>query len=102
SRHRTFSRDWSSDVCSSDLAKILTANNAVDFDVLLLISARLIRSSRDVREELQSRFQYLLIDEYQDTNHAQFVIAHSLASASRKIGRASCRGLGGVAVGRGC
>lgn len=66
-------------------AKILKANNAVDFDDLLLITAKLIRNSREVREELQSRFQYLLIDEYQDTNHAQFVIAHSLASASRNI-----------------
>lgn len=66
-------------------AKILKANNAVDFDDLLLICARLIRNSQQVREELQNRFQYLLIDEYQDTNHAQFVIAHSLASASRNI-----------------
>jgi DNA helicase-2/ATP-dependent DNA helicase PcrA len=61
--------------------KILARNNAVDFDDLLLKTAALLRGHDDVRSELQERFRYVLIDEYQDTNHAQFVIADSIASA---------------------
>ncbi|MCH7601288.1 MAG: UvrD-helicase domain-containing protein [Planctomycetes bacterium] len=65
--------------------RILKANDALDFDDLLLFTANLLRSRQEVRKELQARFQYLLIDEYQDTNHAQFIIAHSLASAHSNI-----------------
>lgn len=61
--------------------KVLKANNAVDFDDLLVITAKMLREQHAVRQELQERYQYLLIDEYQDTNHAQFVIAHALASS---------------------
>ena len=61
--------------------KILARNNAVDFDDLLLKTAALLRSDEEVRTGLQDRFRYVLIDEYQDTNHAQFVIADSIASA---------------------
>ena len=60
---------------------ILDANHAVDFDDLLRHSARLLRTDGDVRQELQDRFRYVLIDEYQDTNHAQFVIANAIAAA---------------------
>jgi DNA helicase II / ATP-dependent DNA helicase PcrA len=59
----------------------LRAANAVDFDDLLLLTARMLKESKEVREELQQRWQYLLIDEYQDTNRAQFVIASLLAGA---------------------
>jgi DNA helicase-2/ATP-dependent DNA helicase PcrA len=61
--------------------KILARNNAVDFDDLLLKTATLLRSHDDVRSQLQDRFRYVLIDEYQDTNHAQFVIADAIATA---------------------
>ena len=60
---------------------ILDANHAVDFDDLLRHSARLLRQDEAVRTELQERFRYVLIDEYQDTNHAQFVIANAIAAA---------------------
>lgn len=53
--------------------------NAVDFDDLLMLTARALRSSAALREQCRSRWQYLLVDEYQDTNHAQFVIASLLA-----------------------
>lgn len=53
--------------------------NAVDFDDLLLRTVRALRDSEMVREECRSRWQYLLIDEYQDTNRAQFAIASLLA-----------------------
>ena len=65
--------------------KILAANDALDFDDLLLRAAALLRQSAPVRTTLQERYQYLLIDEYQDTNHAQFVIAHTLAAAHGNI-----------------
>lgn len=64
---------------------ILTQNRALDFDDLLLKMARLLRDNETVRRELQKRYQYLLIDEYQDTNHAQFVIAHTLAAQHQNI-----------------
>jgi DNA helicase-2/ATP-dependent DNA helicase PcrA len=60
---------------------VLRRNNAVDFDDLLLRTANLLRTNEDVRTQLQDRFRYVLIDEYQDTNHAQFVIADAIASA---------------------
>lgn len=65
--------------------KVLKANNAVDFDDLLVVTAKMLREQQAVRQELQERYQYLLIDEYQDTNHAQFVIAHSLASVHANV-----------------
>jgi DNA helicase-2/ATP-dependent DNA helicase PcrA len=65
--------------------KILKKNEALDFDDLLLVTARLLKQCEEGRTELQKRFQYIMIDEYQDTNYAQFVIAHSLASAHKNI-----------------
>ena len=65
--------------------RILKKNDALDFDDLLLVSARLLKHNESVRRELQERFQYIMIDEYQDTNYAQFVIAHALAASHRNI-----------------
>lgn len=65
--------------------KTLRQNNAVDFDDLLLHIATLLRDDGEVREELRQRFRHVLIDEYQDTNHAQFLIADGLASGHRQI-----------------
>ncbi|HEY4328639.1 MAG TPA: UvrD-helicase domain-containing protein [Phycisphaerae bacterium] len=65
--------------------QILADNKAVDFDDLLLKMAILLRDNREVREKLQERFQYILIDEYQDTNHAQFLLAHMLAMNHKNI-----------------
>jgi len=59
--------------------KILANNNALDFDDLLVKTAFLLRDEGDIRIELSSRFKYLLVDEYQDTNHAQYQIAKGLA-----------------------
>ncbi|MCC6908962.1 MAG: UvrD-helicase domain-containing protein [Phycisphaerales bacterium] len=65
--------------------KTLRQNNAVDFDDLLLHIATLLRDDAQVREELRNRFRHVLIDEYQDTNHAQFLIADGLAAGHRRI-----------------
>ena len=64
---------------------ILRSNDALDFDDLLLRTAQLLRTQPATLGELQERYQYLLIDEYQDTNHAQFQIASALASSHRNI-----------------
>ncbi|MCW5775381.1 MAG: UvrD-helicase domain-containing protein [Phycisphaeraceae bacterium] len=67
--------------------KALRAANAVDFDDLLLLTAIMLTRSKAVREDCRARWQYLLIDEYQDTNHAQFVIASLLAGGSDGVAR---------------
>jgi DNA helicase-2/ATP-dependent DNA helicase PcrA len=59
--------------------KRLREVNALDFDDLLLIPALTLRQDAELRAELDARFRYLLIDEYQDTNAAQYEIARRLA-----------------------
>jgi len=65
--------------------QILKDLNALDFDDLLMKAAFLLENSSDVCAELGNRFKFLLIDEYQDTNHAQYRIAKALASAHNNI-----------------
>jgi DNA helicase-2/ATP-dependent DNA helicase PcrA len=64
---------------------LLKQNNALDFDDLLLRTTLAMRDHPTVLAELQERFLYILIDEYQDTNHAQYVLAHALAMKHRNI-----------------
>ncbi len=77
--HRTVARVY------SKYQAMLTQNNALDFDDLLLKAVNSFREHGDVLAELQERFQYILIDEYQDTNHAQYMLAHLLARKRRNI-----------------
>uniref|UniRef100_UPI0040285262 UvrD-helicase domain-containing protein n=1 Tax=Megasphaera sp. TaxID=2023260 RepID=UPI0040285262 len=63
----------------------LRENNAVDFDDLLFLAVRLLQENEEVREKYQSRFQYILVDEYQDTNHAQYALTKILAARWRNI-----------------
>ena len=63
----------------------LRENNAVDFDDLLFLAVRLLQEKEDVREKYQSRFQYILVDEYQDTNHAQYALTKILAARWRNL-----------------
>jgi len=65
--------------------QILAERNGLDFDDLLLKTAFLLRDRSDVRIELANRFRFLLIDEYQDTNHAQYRIARDLVSEHNNI-----------------
>jgi DNA helicase-2/ATP-dependent DNA helicase PcrA len=65
--------------------QLLNQNNALDFDDLLLRATDAFRSHPEVLAELQERFQYILIDEYQDTNHAQYILAHALALKHRNM-----------------
>lgn len=63
----------------------LMLNNAVDFDDLLLLSVRLLQDSPEVLAKYQDKFRYILIDEYQDTNRAQYLLARLLAAKYRNI-----------------
>jgi len=85
-------QEEASDFYSKSIAKIyrayeniLRGNDAVDFDDLLLKTAQLLSGDEEVRHRLQERYQYLMIDEYQDTNHTQFVIADSISKNHRNI-----------------
>ncbi|MFI4860174.1 MAG: ATP-dependent helicase [Phycisphaerales bacterium JB063] len=66
-------------------ATILEKNHALDFDDLLLKTVELMRDHPKVLAELREKYQYVLIDEYQDTNHAQFMIANALASGHQNM-----------------
>ena len=59
--------------------KRLLASSAVDFDDLLLHVARLLHDDTELRTELDTRFRYVMVDEYQDTNRAQYVILRALS-----------------------
>lgn len=65
--------------------KKLKENNAMDFDDLLRLAVRLLQEHEDVREKYQNRFQYILVDEYQDTNHAQYTLTKLLSQKWRNI-----------------
>ncbi len=64
---------------------ILNERNGLDFDDLLMKTAFLLQDHSDVCRELNERFKFLLIDEYQDTNHAQYKIARALVSQHNNI-----------------
>ena len=65
--------------------KQLRANNALDFDDLLVKCVQLFQTQRDVLEYYQNRFRYIMVDEYQDTNTVQFELVRLLASGSRNL-----------------
>lgn len=63
----------------TEYEKQLRANNALDFDDLLLKTVQLFQTQPDVLESYQERFRYIMVDEYQDTNTAQFELIRLLA-----------------------
>ena len=65
--------------------KELRKSNALDFDDLLLETVRLLKSSSTVRERYQRRYEYLLIDEYQDTNRPQYELIKLLAGTRHNV-----------------
>ncbi len=77
----TFARDFK----SQNIAKIfefyentLNNNNAIDFDDMLLITVKLLEQNAEVREKYYKKFQHILVDEYQDTNQAQYQLVKAL------------------------
>ncbi|MGN1080670.1 MAG: ATP-dependent helicase [Acutalibacteraceae bacterium] len=65
--------------------KRLKEADAMDFDDLIFNTVKLFQSDSGVLEYYQHRFKYILVDEYQDTNHAQYMLTSLLASAHRNI-----------------
>lgn len=63
----------------------LRENNALDFDDLLMLTVKLFEECQDVLAFYQDKFKHILIDEYQDTNHAQYKIVNLLAKKYRNI-----------------
>ena len=82
----------SNNVRDRDIAKIfvryekeLAKNNALDFDDLLLKTVELLKGNQDILEYYQEKFQFIMVDEYQDTNHVQFELIKLLAGGYRNI-----------------
>ena len=65
--------------------KRMLANNAVDFDDIIMLTVELLRDNPDVLEYYRNKFRYVLVDEYQDTNYAQFVLTSLIADGRRNI-----------------
>jgi len=76
---KTFARVY------EEYQRALREQNACDFDDLLMYVATLLDKNDAIRDELSDRFRYLLIDEYQDTNRAQYLIATRLSESHRNI-----------------
>lgn len=63
----------------------LKGYNALDFDDLIMLTVRLFRDNKPVLGFYQNKFRYILVDEYQDTNHAQYVLINMLAAGHRNL-----------------
>ena len=69
----------------SRYSQILKANNALDFDDLLCKTVEILEKYPDVLEYYQNKFKYILVDEYQDTNHIQYKLVSMLAQKTRNL-----------------
>ena len=69
----------------AEYQKELHSNNALDFDDLLMKTVELFRSHQEILENYQERFRYIMVDEYQDTNMAQFELIRLLADKYRNL-----------------
>ena len=65
--------------------KFLKAADAMDFDDLIVNMVKLLKTNKETREYYQNRFKYIMVDEYQDTNHAQYVLTALLAAGHENI-----------------
>jgi DNA helicase-2/ATP-dependent DNA helicase PcrA len=63
----------------------LKKNNALDFDDLIMLTVKLFQKNPEILKKYQQRFRYILIDEYQDTNYAQYILAKLLAAEHKNI-----------------
>ncbi len=63
----------------------LKENNAVDFDDIILLTVKLLQEHEDVRSFYQRKFRYVLVDEYQDTNHLQYLLTSLLAGGYENV-----------------
>ncbi|MEA4901952.1 DNA helicase PcrA [Desulfitobacterium sp.] len=65
--------------------KKIKGNNALDFDDIIMLTVRLFRENPEVLAYYQDKFRYILVDEYQDTNHAQYALVNLLAKKNRNL-----------------
>ena len=65
--------------------KRMMENNAVDFDDIIMYTVTLLKKNTDVLNYYRNKFRYVLVDEYQDTNYAQFVLTSLIADGNRNI-----------------
>jgi len=65
--------------------KILKENNCLDFDDLIMKTLQLLQSEEAVLKKFQEQFKYILVDEYQDTNHAQYIMVNLFAKLHKNI-----------------
>ena len=72
-------------MCAKRYESALHACNAVDFDDLILLTLRLFREHPDALDACRAKYQYVMVDEYQDTNAAQFELVHSLTQEHRNF-----------------
>jgi len=63
----------------------LKENKMLDFDDLIMVTVKLFQDQADILEKYQEKFKYILVDEYQDTNHAQYILIKMLAQKYRNI-----------------
>ena len=77
----TFARDYKSQKIGQVFEiyeNILNNNNAIDFDDMLMLCVKLLEQNKDVRKKYYDKFQHILVDEYQDTNQAQYQLVKAL------------------------
>ncbi len=77
----TFARDFKSQKIASifeEYENTLNNNNAIDFDDMLMLTVKLLEQNPEVRQEYYDRFRHILVDEYQDTNLAQYKLVNML------------------------
>ena len=71
--------------CYERYEKVLRQSGGLDFDDLIVKVVRLLERDDEARERWRDRFRYVLVDEYQDTNHAQYVLVNLIASEHRNL-----------------
>lgn len=65
--------------------EILYRNNSVDFDDLLILPIKLFKENEDILDYYREKYKYIMVDEYQDTNEAQYILIKMLAAKYRNI-----------------
>lgn len=68
-----------------NVSKELKKSDAMDFDDIIFNTVKLLEENEDVRDLYQTQFKYVMVDEYQDTNHAQYVLTSLLADKYKNI-----------------
>ncbi len=87
-----YKKEAAGDIRRNDIARIYTLYqqllknaDAMDFDDIIVNTVKLLKSDREVLDYYQNRFRYIMVDEYQDTNHAQYVLVSLLAGGHNNL-----------------